>query len=135
MYNARVDSDPTLKGAPYQKAFGDSPRLELGAEMDWQVLRIPYLGTLGPGQQKSVRVTGTCASPAAAALNRATATAEGGLSAGGQAALEIVGVAGLSLKRTDKGDPVAVGKRVTYQIEVNNTGSAPAADHRLAAAG
>jgi uncharacterized repeat protein (TIGR01451 family) len=86
------------------------------------------LGTLAAGEQKSVRVTGTCASPAAAAVNRATATAEGGITAGDQAALEIVGVAGLSLKRVDKGDPVAVGKRVTYQVEVSNTGSAPAAD-------
>jgi uncharacterized repeat protein (TIGR01451 family) len=86
------------------------------------------LGTLGPGQQKSVRVTGTCARVAAAAVNRATATAEGGLSAGDQAAVEIVGVAGLSLRRIDKGDPVAVGQRVTYRVEVSNTGSAPAAD-------
>jgi uncharacterized repeat protein (TIGR01451 family) len=86
------------------------------------------LGTLGPGEQKSVRVTGICASPAPAAVNRATATAEGGLSDGDQAAVEIVGVAGLSLKRTDKGDPVEVGKRLTYRIEVSNTGSAPAAD-------
>ena len=46
----------------------------------------------------------------------------------GRRAVGIAGVAGLSLRRTDKGDPVAVGKRVTYQVEVSNTGSAPAAD-------
>jgi uncharacterized repeat protein (TIGR01451 family) len=86
------------------------------------------LGTLGPGEQKRVRVTGTCARPAAAAVNRATATAEGGLTFGGQSTLEIVGLAGLRLSRKDKGDPVEVGKRVTYLVEVTNTGSTDATD-------
>ncbi len=86
------------------------------------------LGTLGPGQQKAVRVTGTCVSAAPTAINRATVTAEGGLAGGDQATLEIVGVAGLNLKRIDKGDPVAVGQHVTYQIEVSNSGSSPATD-------
>jgi hypothetical protein len=29
--------------------FGTSPRLLVSAEFDWQALRIPHLGTLGPG--------------------------------------------------------------------------------------
>jgi hypothetical protein len=49
LYQPRVDSAPGLNGAPYTKTFGDSPQLELAAELDWQALRIPYLGTLGPG--------------------------------------------------------------------------------------
>jgi hypothetical protein len=50
-----VDSDPQLvdtNGAhatPYQDAFGTSPRLLVSAEFDWQTLRIPHLGTVGPG--------------------------------------------------------------------------------------
>jgi hypothetical protein len=49
-YVPNIDSDPALKGAhPYGDAFGKMPRAEIAAELDWQVLRIPYLGTIGPG--------------------------------------------------------------------------------------
>jgi len=48
-YKPRVDDAPELHGTPYADAFGDNPRLEIAAEFDWQVLRIPHLGTLGPG--------------------------------------------------------------------------------------
>jgi opacity protein-like surface antigen len=45
-----VDSDPNLQGqAPYKSTFGSAPRLEFGFELDWQALRIPHLGTIGPG--------------------------------------------------------------------------------------
>jgi hypothetical protein len=49
LYNPQVDSDPTLHGNPYATAFGPSQRYEVAAEFDWQALRIPHLGTLGPG--------------------------------------------------------------------------------------
>lgn len=49
-YTPNVDSDPALHGQdPYEKAFGTAPRLFAGAEFDWQALRIPHLGPLGPG--------------------------------------------------------------------------------------
>ena len=45
-----IDSDPALHGqAPYSQIFGDSKRILIGAELDWQALRIPHLGTFGPG--------------------------------------------------------------------------------------
>ncbi|MDP9150831.1 MAG: MXAN_2562 family outer membrane beta-barrel protein [Myxococcota bacterium] len=45
-----VDSDPSLHGAtPFRDRFGTNPRLLFGAELDWQVVRIPHVGTLGPG--------------------------------------------------------------------------------------
>jgi uncharacterized repeat protein (TIGR01451 family) len=94
-------------------------------EVVWEI------GTLGPGEEKKVRVTGTCAGPAPAAVNRATVTAAGGLSASGEAAVEIVGLAGLNLQLTDEGDPVEVGKRVTYRAKVTNTGTAPASGIEL----
>jgi hypothetical protein len=34
---------------PYARYFGDEWRLYLGAEFDWQVVRIPWVGTIGPG--------------------------------------------------------------------------------------
>lgn len=61
-YYPDVDSDPALKpvpnnstgscgagtSGPAETAFGTSKRFMLGAEFDWQALRIPHLGTLGP---------------------------------------------------------------------------------------
>jgi hypothetical protein len=49
LYNPQVDSDPSLKGSPYAAAFGPSQRYELAMEFDWQALRIPNVGTVGPG--------------------------------------------------------------------------------------
>lgn len=46
-YTPRVDS--SVAGTPYQDTFGDGKRYIFGVEADWQVLRIPHLGTLGPG--------------------------------------------------------------------------------------
>lgn len=47
-YRPDIDKDfPDAK--PYEAAFGSKRRLYFGAEVDWQALRIPYLGTLGPG--------------------------------------------------------------------------------------
>lgn len=48
-YRPDIDSEPGLTGTPYQNVFGTKPRLMIGAEFDWQIVRIPYLGTLGPG--------------------------------------------------------------------------------------
>lgn len=49
-YTPDVDSDPALHGAsPYRNVFGTAPRLFVGAEFDWQALRIPHLGSFGPG--------------------------------------------------------------------------------------
>lgn len=49
-YTPNIDSDPALDGAtPYKTVFGTKPRVFVGAEFDWQALRIPHLGSLGPG--------------------------------------------------------------------------------------
>jgi hypothetical protein len=49
-YTPAIDSDPALHGAtPYKDIFGTMPRLLFAAEFDWQVVRIPHVGTLGPG--------------------------------------------------------------------------------------
>ena len=34
---------------PYQKFFGDAGLYHFGIEFDWQALRIPWVGTFGPG--------------------------------------------------------------------------------------
>ncbi|HVU00826.1 MAG TPA: MXAN_2562 family outer membrane beta-barrel protein [Polyangiaceae bacterium] len=34
---------------PYEQTFGTKNRYSIGLEVDWQAMRIPYVGTLGPG--------------------------------------------------------------------------------------
>ena len=48
-YLPNVDDEFDNGATPYEDMFGNSDRFLLGVEVDWQALRIPYLGTLGPG--------------------------------------------------------------------------------------
>jgi hypothetical protein len=62
-----VDSDPALHGCkPFAGVFGTSPSLLFGGEFDWQAIRIPHLGTIGPGLGASV-VSFSAAAPNAGA--------------------------------------------------------------------
>lgn len=47
-YRPNVDSEFGDNG-PYQAIFGSDLRFQVGFEVDWQLLRIPNLGTFGPG--------------------------------------------------------------------------------------
>jgi uncharacterized repeat protein (TIGR01451 family) len=84
------------------------------------------LGTLAPHAQRIVQLTTVADKLTPAAVHEAEATADPGLRAQAQASLEIVGIPALRLEVVDEGDPVEVGKTVTYRIEVTNTGSLPA---------
>jgi len=46
-YVPEVDSQ--LGSTPFQSTFGNDARYMIGAEADWQLLRIPHFGTLAPG--------------------------------------------------------------------------------------
>jgi len=48
-YRPRIDEEFGTSPGPYEKVFGNSARVSLGAELDYQLIRIPWLGTLGPG--------------------------------------------------------------------------------------
>ncbi len=41
--------DDSVNGSPFQDTFGTSNRYTFGAEVDWQLVRIPHFGTLAPG--------------------------------------------------------------------------------------
>jgi hypothetical protein len=41
--------DSSVPGTPFKDTFGDSSRYMFGLEGDWQLIRIPHLGTFGPG--------------------------------------------------------------------------------------
>jgi hypothetical protein len=46
-YVPEVDSQ--VGGTPFQSTFGNDTRFLFGAEVDWQLVRIPHFGTLAPG--------------------------------------------------------------------------------------
>jgi hypothetical protein len=46
-YVPEVDDD--VAGSPFERSFGNSNRYLFGAEVDWQLVRIPHFGTLAPG--------------------------------------------------------------------------------------
>lgn len=48
-YVPNVDDEFAGPGGPYESTFGNGFRFHFGAELDWQALRIPKVGTLGPG--------------------------------------------------------------------------------------
>lgn len=48
-YLPQIDEEFGGQAAPFGDVFGNSNRYLVGLEFDWQAVRIPYLGTLGPG--------------------------------------------------------------------------------------
>ncbi|MCC6646059.1 MAG: hypothetical protein IT374_10865 [Polyangiaceae bacterium] len=48
-YRPQIDEEFSGGARPYEQTFGDGRGLYFGFELDWQALRIPHLGTLGPG--------------------------------------------------------------------------------------
>ncbi len=48
-YQPRVDEEFSNGKTPYKDIYGSGKNFYIGFEVDWQALRIPYLGTLGPG--------------------------------------------------------------------------------------
>lgn len=47
-YYPQVDDEFGGDG-PYHKVFGGGPQFYFGLEVDWQALRIPFVGVIGPG--------------------------------------------------------------------------------------
>jgi hypothetical protein len=47
-YVPRIDSE-FGSATPYRSSFGKKKRIMIGFEVDYQVLRIPYFGSVGPG--------------------------------------------------------------------------------------
>lgn len=48
-YHPQVDKEFGGKAEPFKQVFGDSGKFFFGVELDWQALRIPWVGTFGPG--------------------------------------------------------------------------------------
>jgi uncharacterized repeat protein (TIGR01451 family) len=84
------------------------------------------LGTIQAREQRILQVTTVAEKVTPEAVTIAEATADPGITATAEGKLEIAGIPALRLEVVDEGDPVEVGKTVTYRIEVTNTGSLPA---------
>jgi uncharacterized repeat protein (TIGR01451 family) len=86
-------------------------------EVVWDV------GTLQPGQSKVLQVTTRAGKAPALVNNTVVATAEYNLQREATATMQIEGIPALRVEAIDTGDPVEVGKQVTYHVELTNTGS------------
>jgi uncharacterized repeat protein (TIGR01451 family) len=83
------------------------------------------LGTLQPKETRTVQVATKSVKMSPQVLVVASATASPGLEAQDKAALEIRGVPAYRLELVDLDDPVEVGNKTTYKIDVTNQGSLP----------
>jgi uncharacterized repeat protein (TIGR01451 family) len=82
------------------------------------------IGTLEPGQNRTVQVT-LQARAAGAILNQATAAAARGLKATAKVVTNFKGVSALFVELVDTEDPVEVGEETSYVITVKNQGMVP----------
>ena len=105
--------------------LGSNPQGQVvGNEMVWN------LGTLGPRDTKSVKLSTKAVGLSPNAVQSAVVTADGGLRKEAQAAIEILGAPGVSHEVRDSTDPVQVGQRTSYTITVSNNGGT-AAENQL----
>jgi uncharacterized repeat protein (TIGR01451 family) len=89
-------------------------------EVEWKV------GTLPPREEKVLKLTTRADKMTKEAVTVAVVTADSGVRVEERASVEILGIPAYRLQVEAKGDPVEVGKRMSYQITVTNTGSLPA---------
>jgi uncharacterized repeat protein (TIGR01451 family) len=117
-------TDPVPAGTAFVRASAGG-RLD-GKEVKWSV------GTLPPGGTKVVEFS-LRGQVAGRVTNRATATADRGLTAQAEATTEFTGASALLLEVVDKDDPVEIGADTSYIITVRNQGTLPATNVRVKA--
>ncbi len=90
------------------------------------------LGTIAPGDSKTLQVTGRAVSEGRH-CNVATVQSERGLQDRAEACTTVEGIAALLLEVTDSPDPVEIGTQTTYSIIVTNQGTANATNIKISA--
>ncbi|MBL8793482.1 MAG: DUF11 domain-containing protein, partial [Planctomycetia bacterium] len=90
-----------------------------GEQVQWAI------GTVPPGARRTVQIALQAQGPGEI-VNRATATADGGLTANDQARTVFEGAAGLTFDVEVRDNPLEVGARTSYFVTVLNQGVAPA---------
>ena len=101
------------------QTWSDNGKRNAG-EVDWDV------GDLKPREARTVTVKTRADKLVKGAVNQVVATAAAGVVAKDQVSVDVFALPGLHFEITDKNDPVQVGKTVTFNIAVTNTGTAPA---------
>jgi hypothetical protein len=106
-YYPDIDSDPALQpkmatecspgGGPAAAVFGNSDRVMASAEFDWQAVRIPHLGTLGP----AVSVGYTKLTGDALFLQRHVSSTGSTCTSGESTSLEIFPIYAVAVLRAD----------------------------------
>jgi hypothetical protein len=81
------------------------------------------LGTLQPGEQKIVQVETNCGKMTPKALNVVVATAKSGLRIQTESAIVINGLPAFRMEVQDSQDPIMVGGKTQYRIDVLNQGT------------
>jgi uncharacterized repeat protein (TIGR01451 family) len=81
-----------------------------------------FLGELGPGQSKEVTLDLLARDPGTYKL-LTTVTADRGLQAAAENFTRLEGLPGLQMELVDVADPVELGKEVSYEIRLRNTGT------------
>jgi uncharacterized repeat protein (TIGR01451 family) len=89
-----------------------------------------FLGELGPGQAREVKLEVLAAGPGAL-RQHVVARAARGLKAEGAVLTRVECVSAMAVDITPTDDPVAVGEDTTYEVKVTNTGSKPETDVRV----
>ncbi|HEV7221133.1 MAG TPA: DUF11 domain-containing protein [Pirellulales bacterium] len=92
-----------------------------GADLTWAVE-----APLAPGQTFRFNVNCKCVEAAANSCNRVTVTCQEQVRGDDEACLVIAPpLGGVSVLMAEKADPLKVGERTTYEIQVSNRGQAP----------
>jgi uncharacterized repeat protein (TIGR01451 family) len=117
-------TDPLPPGTTFVSASSGGQLA--GNEVRWTI------GPLAPGENRTVDVV-LRAQSEGRICNRATATAERGLTAEAEACTEFIGLAALSVEVVHTEDPVEVGAETSYAILVRNRGTTPVNEVRIVA--
>ncbi len=105
--------------APANAAIADAPgALVSGSQATWTV------GSLDAGKSQSFDIA-LRASAAGVTVNRAVATADGGLNDSSEAETLWRGFAAVLVEMVDDPDPLLIGETTTYTLRVTNQGTAP----------
>ena len=118
--------DTLPNGFTFESSTPPGNRQANSNEVSWN------LGTIAPGESKTLQVTGRAVSEGRH-CNGATVKTETGLEERAEACTTVTGVAALLLEVTDNLDPVEVGTQTTYSIVVTNQGTANATNIKISA--
>jgi len=92
-----------------------------------------FVGEVGPGQAKEVRLEGLAVAPGEH-RHQVSVQADRGFRADGEVVTRVEGLSNLVVRVKDSDDPIEVGAETTYTITVSNMGSRAETDLRLTCA-